>query len=69
MSLGYISKKDLIKELQINRKTFKKWVDSEKLPIIRIGNKVYVRDEEFNDWLKQYSVNEPSLLDLKSIFT
>ena len=68
MSLGYISKKDFIDEFQINRKTFRIWVNDKGLPIKKIGYKTYVQRSELDDWLKQFSVNEPSVLDLKSIF-
>jgi len=37
MSLGYISKKDFIDEFQINRKTFRIWVNDKGLPIKKIG--------------------------------
>ena len=68
MSLGYITKKEFINTFQINRKTFEMWVKDKKLPIKRIGYKTYIQKNELEEWLKEFSINEPSLLDLKSIF-
>jgi len=68
MSLGYISKKEFLKEFKIDRHTFDKWVCERKLPIRKIGYKTYLSKDELNNWLKEFAINEPSLLNLKSIF-
>jgi len=68
MSLGYITKKEFLKEFKIDRHTMAKWISERGLPIKRIGYKTYISKNELNDWLNEFSVNEPSLLDLKSIF-
>ena len=68
MSLGYISKKEFLKEFKIDRHTFDKWVSERKLPIRKIGYKTYLSKDELNNWLKEFAINEPSLLNLKSIF-
>ena len=68
MSLGYISKKEFLKEFKIDRHTFDKWVSERKLPIRKIGYKTYLSTDELNNWLKEFAINAPSLLNLKSIF-
>ena len=68
MSLGYITKKEFLKEFRIDRHTMDKWISERGLPIRKIGYKTYIQKEELNQWLNEFSVNEPSLLDLKSIF-
>jgi excisionase family DNA binding protein len=68
MSLGYITKKEFLKEFKIERHTFEKWVSEKGLPVKRIGYKTYIQKNELEEWLKEFSINEPSLLDLKSIF-
>ena len=69
MSLGYITKKEFLKEFRIDRHTMDKWISERGLPIRKIGYKTYIQKEELNQWMNEFSVNEPSLLDLKSIFS
>ena len=68
MSLVYISKKEFLKEFKIDRHTFEKWVSERKLPIRKIGYKTYLSKDELNNWLKEFAINAPSLLNLKKIF-
>jgi len=64
----YRKKLEPTKEFKIERHTFEKWVSEKGLPVKRIGYKTYVSKNELDDWLKEFSINEPSVSDLKSIF-
>ena len=41
----------------IHRQTFDRWVQYRKLPLIRIGNRKWIKGDDLNRWLGEHSTH------------
>ena len=53
-----ISKQDVMTYLNISRKTFERFVKDYGLPMIKLGYKRYIRENDLNDFLNNYTINK-----------
>jgi predicted DNA-binding transcriptional regulator AlpA len=60
------TKNEIIKMFSIHRQTFDKWVVERKLPLIRIGNRKWVRWVDMEKWLEKNSINHQPLIETNS---
>ena len=42
----------------IHRQTFDRWVQYRKLPLIRIGNRKWIKGDDLNRWLGEHSTHQ-----------
>jgi len=57
MEKSILTKKEVINLLSIHRNTFDKWVKYNKLPLIQIGKRRWVRKTDLDGWLVEHSIN------------
>lgn len=53
-----LSKQDVMTYLNISRKTFERFVKDYGLPMIKLGYKRYIRENDLNDFLNNYTINK-----------
>ena len=53
-----IPKQEVMTYLNISRKTFEKLVKDYGLPMINLGYKRYIRENDLNDFLDKHTVNK-----------
>lgn len=53
-----ISKQDVMTYLNISRKTFERFVKDYGLPMIKLGYKRYIRENDLNDFLNNHTINK-----------
>lgn len=53
-----IPKQEVMTYLNISRKTFERFVKDYGLPMIKLGYKRYIRENDLNDFLNNHSVNK-----------
>jgi len=53
-----ISKQEIMTYLNISRKTFERFVKDYGLPMIKLGYKRYIRENDLNDFLNNYTINK-----------
>lgn len=57
MEKSILTKKEVMNLLSIHRNTFDKWVKINKLPLIQIGKRKWVRRTDLDGWLVEHSIN------------
>jgi excisionase family DNA binding protein len=58
MTENLITPKQFQAQMGIKKNTYYKWVNEEKLPLYKLGRKVYLKWNEVNGWLGKYKVNQ-----------
>ena len=53
-----IPKQEVMTYLNISRKTFERLVRGYGLPMIKLGYKRYIRENDLNDFLNKHTVNQ-----------
>jgi excisionase family DNA binding protein len=53
-----IPKQEVMTYLNISRKTFERFVKDYGLPMIKLGYKRYIRENDLNDFLNNYTINK-----------
>ena len=53
-----ISKQEIMTYLNISRKTFERFVKDYGLPMIKLGYKRYIRENDLNDFLNNHTINK-----------
>ena len=53
-----LSKQEIMTYLNISRKTFERFVKDYGLPMIKLGYKRYIRENDLNDFLNNYTINK-----------
>jgi len=53
-----IPKQEVMTYLNISRKTFERFVRDYGLPMIKLGYKRYIRENDLNDFLNNHTVNK-----------
>ena len=53
-----IPKQDVMTYLNISRKTFERFVKDYGLPMIKLGYKRYIRENDLNDFLNNHTINK-----------
>ena len=53
-----ISKQEVMTYLNISRKTFERFVKDYGLPMIKLGYKRYIRENDLNDFLNNHTINK-----------
>lgn len=53
----YITLKDVARTMSREYRTVWGWAKDGKLPTVKIGGSVYVRQADFDKWIKERSVN------------
>lgn len=53
-----IPKQEVMTYLNISRKTFERFVKDYGLPMIKLGYKRYIREDDLNDFLNNYTINK-----------
>lgn len=53
-----ISKQEVMTYLNISRKTFERFVKDYGLPMIKLGYKRYIREDDLNDFLNNHTINK-----------
>ena len=53
-----IPKQEVMTYLNISRKTFERFVKDYGLPMIKLGYKRYIRENDLNDFLNKHTVNQ-----------
>ena len=53
-----IPKQEIMTYLNISRKTFERFVKDYGLPMIKLGYKRYIRENDLNDFLNNYTINK-----------
>ena len=53
-----IPKQEVMTYLNIRRKTFERFVKDYGLPMIKLGYKRYIRENDLNDFLNNYTINK-----------
>ena len=53
-----IPKQEVMTYLNISRKTFERFVKDYGLPMIKLGYKRYIRENDLNDFLNNHTVNK-----------
>jgi excisionase family DNA binding protein len=53
-----IPKQEVMTYLNISRKTFERFVKEYGLPMIKLGYKRYIRENDLNDFLNNYTINK-----------
>jgi excisionase family DNA binding protein len=53
-----IPKPEVMTYLNISRKTFERFVKDYGLPMIKLGYKRYIRENDLNDFLNNYTINK-----------
>jgi excisionase family DNA binding protein len=53
-----IPKQEVMTYLNISRKTFERFVKYYGLPMIKLGYKRYIRENDLNDFLNNYTINK-----------
>ena len=51
-------KQEVMTYLNISRKTFERFVKDYGLPMIKLGYKRYIRENDLNDFLNNYTINK-----------
>lgn len=53
-----IPKQEIMTYLNISRKTFERFVKDYGLPMIKLGYKRYIRENDLNDFLNNHTINK-----------
>ena len=53
-----IPKQEVMTYLNISRKTFERFVKDYGLPMIKLGYKRYIRENDLNDFLNNHTINK-----------
>ena len=53
-----LSKQEIMTYLNISRKTFERFVKDYGLPMIKLGYKRYIRENDLNDFLNNHTINK-----------
>ena len=53
-----IPKQEVMTYLNISRKTFERFVKDYGLPMIKLGYKRYIRENDLNDFLHNHTINK-----------
>lgn len=53
-----IPKQEVMTYLNISRKTFERFVKDYGLPMIKLGYKRYIREDDLNDFLNNHTINK-----------
>ena len=53
-----IPKQEVMTYLNISRKTFERFVKDYGLPMIKLGYKRYIRENDLNDFLNNYTIDK-----------
>jgi excisionase family DNA binding protein len=56
---------DLVRKLDVSRRTISTWTKEGTLPHTKVGNKIWVTEEQFNAFLEQHSNQTGSELKIK----